>query len=574
MENNNKITYVKNNYVFIVFTIALILGIILLTITFINSTNQSSKIYYPEIEKPIKILNVALKGSDGSIEEVSLPVRKDNMYSYSYDFIVHSDKNHMRQCVNVHSHFSSFIIRHSDEIIYKSQASDNASHSSMAFFFDIINIPDKYLDKKLTIEFTSLLPKDNNLSIPSILIGTKNGIRKHFFYSELFTSLSSVALLITAIFITIIGLFFIRIGQTSKNLFIGVSFIIEIALYTLFKSCIVLYYLDNNILIYFMEYTCLMLLPITIHLIFLSIMDEYELNDWRTKSFKLIIIVSFINLISQWILTITELSEFILMEKFTFFILIASSVFLAISILTVDNSIIHEKNQIVLSLAPMLILITSIFVGNYNKCTVSTIPTIIISSIIFLLIHFVLVLKKYVQEYNLAIEDEFYGQLAYFDTLTQLSNRHDLERTIKAIENKNITFKTLYILMLDMNNLKEINDNYGHKYGDTYLKTAANVLLSIEKKYPSVKAYRYGGDEFIMLCYNKKIKEIEKLIIDINKLSKARVIDGCEYKLDFAAGYSVCTNQDFFDINKLKEEADKLMYENKSLKKAGKVHER
>ena len=75
------------------------------------------------------------------------------------------------------------------------------------------------------------------------------------------------------------------------------------------------------------------------------------------------------------------------------------------------------------------------------------------------------------------------------DTLTGLYNRQCFFQDLKSS-----LIKKRAIASIDMNNLKELNDNYGHLAGDEALKTISNIL----KKYCGArgKAYRIGGDEF------------------------------------------------------------------------------
>lgn len=88
-------------------------------------------------------------------------------------------------------------------------------------------------------------------------------------------------------------------------------------------------------------------------------------------------------------------------------------------------------------------------------------------------------------------------KLAYFDPLTNTYNR--------TWFNKNITQKSKpYLIIVDLNNLKNINDSKGHLEGDKYILKTVSVL----KQYG--KVVRYGGDEFIVLCKDKA--HFEKLI--------------------------------------------------------------
>ncbi len=88
--------------------------------------------------------------------------------------------------------------------------------------------------------------------------------------------------------------------------------------------------------------------------------------------------------------------------------------------------------------------------------------------------------------------------LAMTDQLTGLHNRHHLERCLeKAIERARAAGKSGYLLFIDMDDFKIINDAYGHDYGDAILKEIAGFLC---KRFGDSKnIFRFGGDEFVVL---------------------------------------------------------------------------
>lgn len=89
-------------------------------------------------------------------------------------------------------------------------------------------------------------------------------------------------------------------------------------------------------------------------------------------------------------------------------------------------------------------------------------------------------------------------RLAYWDTLTDLPNRaqftHFLDEAIKKAELQN---HTCYMLMMDLDRFKNVNDVLGHRFGDELLKQVAHRLtLTVGSAYPVA---RLGGDEFAIL---------------------------------------------------------------------------
>lgn len=103
------------------------------------------------------------------------------------------------------------------------------------------------------------------------------------------------------------------------------------------------------------------------------------------------------------------------------------------------------------------------------------------------------------------IEDrEKSRHMAYHDSLTVLPNRHMLKRDMSELISSD-TSSTLYYL--DLDGFKAVNDTLGHKRGDLLLKDVSQAISS--SLHPEMKAYRFGGDEFIVL--DSKIRPPEEL---------------------------------------------------------------
>lgn len=93
--------------------------------------------------------------------------------------------------------------------------------------------------------------------------------------------------------------------------------------------------------------------------------------------------------------------------------------------------------------------------------------------------------------------------LAYRDTLTNLLSRRAMEQEILRLGGK------YAIAMLDIDHFKRVNDTYGHKVGDDVLKMIAAL---IEKNIRGGKAFRYGGEEFVVIFPKKSAKDVSKLL--------------------------------------------------------------
>lgn len=99
----------------------------------------------------------------------------------------------------------------------------------------------------------------------------------------------------------------------------------------------------------------------------------------------------------------------------------------------------------------------------------------------------------------------------YIDPLTGVYNRHYLYE-----ETKNN--KPSHLIMLDLDNFKQINDNYGHLIGDRILVAFSRLLRHALRS--TDRIVRFGGDEFIIMLYDFKPEDAESLIKRLRFMSR------------------------------------------------------
>lgn len=147
------------------------------------------------------------------------------------------------------------------------------------------------------------------------------------------------------------------------------------------------------------------------------------------------------------------------------------------------------------------------------------------------------------------------------DGLTQLKNRTSFEYDMKNIYRKELAIS---IIMIDLDHLKIINDQYGHDYGDEYIRIAAKTILNLQSN--NGISYRLGGDEFVIVVDTDQKDVIEKMIADIyNDFKKA----SAHFKgnPDLSIGYAIYDKNIDHNLKDTLKRADKKMYENKHLKR-------
>lgn len=155
------------------------------------------------------------------------------------------------------------------------------------------------------------------------------------------------------------------------------------------------------------------------------------------------------------------------------------------------------------------------------------------------------------------------------DPLTTLNNRGQLMRYISQKSNLYMEERKTFVIMMDVNGFKSINDIYGHAEGDKALILIADALKQVIKGCSMpVFLGRYGGDEFILIVHPASEGELTPLIGEI----RAQIESHCRtnetpYLLSVGIGYDVLLEEQD-TIQKCIQRADKKLYQDKAASKS------
>lgn len=153
------------------------------------------------------------------------------------------------------------------------------------------------------------------------------------------------------------------------------------------------------------------------------------------------------------------------------------------------------------------------------------------------------------------------------DPLTGLYNRRGMEKLrYDIIERAKAEGDFVTVLCADIDNLKPINDTYGHEAGDNaILRTAAAVNFSMPRD--SV-CTRTGGDEFCVILHHKNRDDVDKYIRDVDAaLERYNNTAGLPYKIGCSCGYYSIDPDSIVSIDNMMIAADENMYKIKAAKK-------
>ncbi len=125
-----------------------------------------------------------------------------------------------------------------------------------------------------------------------------------------------------------------------------------------------------------------------------------------------------------------------------------------------------------------------------------------------------------------------------YDVTTDIYNRRAFYRGVEDMFKMPKTLGISAFLMMDLDNLKFVNDTYGHEYGDRYIRAAADALRTLNRKKGIVA--RLSGDEFVAFIYGGRSKDDVRATIEEFKETLANssctLSDGSQYKLRASGG--------------------------------------
>lgn len=205
-----------------------------------------------------------------------------------------------------------------------------------------------------------------------------------------------------------------------------------------------------------------------------------------------------------------------------------------------------------------------------NKAIVIFLITLIISMLWLIVVQNRLIrAKNEAKKHSMKVRE--LSHRVFVDALTSVRNKGGYDDYIlhlkERIKKKDVV--EFGICMFDCDNLKVINDKYGHEKGDVYLKTAAKAICEVFQHSP---VFRIGGDEFTLILLNEDFKNRTELInlfkVNCNTVNEQAKNDWEQIHISIGCAVSELSNM--ASVDDVFRKADQLMYENKRKRKGSK----
>ena len=411
----------------------------------------------------------------------------------------------------------------------------------------VIKIKDKYIGKEVKIYDNS--SEDNELyDLKTInFVNDTNAILGNVMINDMPSILISLVIIFFSFLLIILWIITIRIEKSNNLLYLSILSIL-ISIVFLINTNMARLIVQGNVLniisfeismlipmvviLHYFEYKKSKLSIISITFPILSFIVANTLMTYRILNLKEgIMFANICLLIESFIYTEEHLYKvFVKKEKVTKAVDWAF-IFMSITILidVVNNDLLKANFYFIFSRIGIVFYIGTLAYDVFTELTNS-----------------LLIGKK----------ARVYKNLAYNDILTGINNRRAFERDMKKIDGNHNKCNGTVIVMIDINNLKIVNDSKGHEAGDAYI---AKIIKYIEANIEDLgKFYRTGGDEFVIVSSKK---EYEKLKLIFEKMEEKIKISKSD--MSFAFGFAEFNEEEDRSIYDTLKRADKHMYENK-----------
>ncbi len=502
-------------------------------------------------------------------------------YRKSAPFSIKTDRNfnivlNMNNIGMIDGKALSFISRNATircevdgKVIYRNFNAVNKSKYAQNNSLFLIDLPKNIKENKIILYYENDQPYSSVYELKQIKVGKRiNILSDYFIHGSAFNYLILLFLLIICVSVfsttnpfkkrTSIEKYFIYIALLTMCLFVFIVCAMPISYFILSKY---------TVFLQLFSYTSLMFIPV-----FILNAIIVRSNEKLRHQLKFAMAFASMNICIQYVLVFLNIKTFSVMANYTYFIILYVFVLIMYACIVAKTYKESRKILMVLSLSPLIL-------GTSIESIMGILKGFIVFSNFFKLGVFGFGVFQcyeffsfYISDRDKKIKTELYQKLAFFDRLTEVGNRLSLsEKRVDYKKEKG----SFYIILMDIDNLKYINDQYGHKYGDHIIALLSKYLKEgLDPKYKK-DIFRIGGDEFVVVYHAPKSIDIQTQLSTLAiKYQNTRIKNMRKNQFGVSYGYCFCDIGSGDEFGKAMHAADRNMYKDKELKKRNYVAKR
>jgi len=455
---------------------------------------------------------------------------------------------------SIHQNIKAYI---DDQLIYEYPiVNNNPLSDSPGYCWNFINLPDS--TNKIEIVITSPYPSYLK-NIPVIYIGNDFSLPAHIITKDILPFALCIIMLVLGIVLSLYHLFISRNINTSGKLLKLGTFSIFLSIWSINECSLTTLLLKNNLVTSYLSFLSLMLLAFPFAMFVQTFYeDENKIWNWFCQVDLIQIAVCILLAVAD----IADLRETIWTTHVMMIILV---VIIVLQSYRLIKNGIHSRTvkiHIVCMIICVITLMMDIFGFYSGSGDGNTFGRL--GFLTYIIALGISSARESTSLMKMGQEANVYQTLAYTDQMTGLNNRTCFNVDFAKLS-ENPT--DVAVIDFDLNNLKYVNDNFGHSAGDLYIKSCGTIIYEIFNGLG--KCYRVGGDEFVALIEKASSIDMTHYMAMLessvdasnreNKISKM--------KMQIAYGYAVYTPDIDKNLEDTYNRADKIMYANKKEKK-------
>lgn len=544
-----------NVLIFTLFNLSLLLTIIM-GVLYLHHCDENLSL----ISDEVTVLDdnwIIIDNTTGESRETSLPCVLTDHDNNGFTLIRSCDLNdRFSDSIALSSYCTNTELLMDDTVLATTQKGTNRLAASTGNQILLSSGQDFQKSSAIIMNLSSQISPDGTIYVAAPVISTKAGIIKVFLQKDSGYIILSILILFIGIITFIIYLMYPKDSVQALSLFYFGCLSVLIAVHTLFRLSITQFVIPNPMMLHAVSHICYALTPIPL----LEICRR-NFQGRISEYFSIFAYLTLTNVILQIIVSIVFGIDYAGMIFISHLALIFSCILIfAVYFLSQKKKNNKTTNRLFLSLIP--VFITEIFdvicyLAGYIQTEFSLLPYGIF---LFLGIQLYYLFRESMDSYLSNLELDIYKKLAFTDDLTKIASRTAFNNACTQINACLKQYPRLHLVLMDLNNLKYVNDEIGHDEGDRLLTQSASMIQQAFQSIGSV--YRYGGDEFVVIALQPSLKEVKNCIKDFRQLTD-EYNESNPIKIKIAVGYSKIYPKEDTDILQVFKRADSNMYENK-----------
>lgn len=442
-------------------------------------------------------------------------------------------------------------------------ANNNPLSDSPGYCWNFINLP--YNTNDIEIIITS--PYHSYLkNVPTIYIGNDFSLPAHIITKDILPFALCIIMFVLGIVWSFYHLFISRnISTSGKMLKLGV-FSIFLSIWSINECSLTTLLLKNNLMTSYLSFLSLMMLAFPFAM-FVQTFYEDDSRIWAW--FYKMDLAQIAICLTLAVFHIADLRQSIWA---THAMMIVLAVIIIIQSYILIRNEIHSRTVklhlacIIICVLTLMLDLFGFYTGSWDGNTFGR-----LGFLTYIVALGISSARESTSLMKMGQEANAYQTLAYTDQMTGLNNRTCFNVDFAELS-KNP--EDVAVIDFDLNNLKYVNDNFGHSAGDVYIKSCGTIIYEIFNGIG--KCYRVGGDEFVALIEKASTIDMTHYMAMLESSVDACNRDNKEskMKMQIAYGCAVYAPETDKNLEDTYNRADKIMYANKKEKKERQKFER